>query len=33
MPEDLDTFTKMMMIGMRGEDDMEGWFYTKGGTL
>jgi hypothetical protein len=33
MPEDLDTFTKIMMIGVRGEDDMEGWFYSRGGIL
>jgi hypothetical protein len=33
MPEDLDTFSKMMMIGLRGEDDIMGWFYTKGGVL
>jgi hypothetical protein len=33
MPEDLDIFTKIMIIGLRGEDDMEGWFYTRGGIL
>jgi hypothetical protein len=33
MPEDLDTFDKMMLIGLRGEDDIKGWFHTKGGVL
>jgi hypothetical protein len=31
--EDVDTFSKMMMIGLQGEDDMRGWFYTRGGIL
>jgi hypothetical protein len=33
MPEDLDTFAKMMMVGLQGEDDIRGWLYTRGGTL
>jgi hypothetical protein len=33
MPEDVDTFAKMMLIGIQGEDDIRGWFYTRGGTL
>jgi hypothetical protein len=33
MPQDLDTFDKMMLIGLRGEDDIKGWFHTKGGVL
>jgi hypothetical protein len=31
--EDVDTFSKMMMVGLQGEDDMRGWLYTRGGTL
>jgi hypothetical protein len=33
MPEDIDTFSKMMMIGLRGEDDIKGWFHAKGSVL
>ncbi|OAL00325.1 hypothetical protein IQ06DRAFT_143530 [Phaeosphaeriaceae sp. SRC1lsM3a] len=33
MPEDIDTIGKMMMIGLQGEDDIRGWFYTRGGSL
>jgi hypothetical protein len=33
LPEDLDTFSKMMLVGLRGEDDIKGWFYTKGGIF
>lgn len=33
MPEDVDTFGKMIMIGLQGEDDFRGWYYTKGGVL
>jgi hypothetical protein len=33
VPEDVDTFTKMMLIGIKGEDDIRGWFYTRGGAL
>jgi hypothetical protein len=33
MPEDVDVLGKMMMIGLQGEDDIKGWFYTRGGTL
>lgn len=32
-PDDADEFTKMMMIGLQGIDDIRGWFYTKGGVL
>jgi hypothetical protein len=32
-PEDLDTFSKMMLIGLQGEDDIRGWFHTRGGIL
>ena len=32
-PDDLDTFAKMMMIGLQGVDDIKGWFYTRGGVL
>ncbi|KAF2024470.1 hypothetical protein EK21DRAFT_117728 [Setomelanomma holmii] len=32
-PEDIDIFSKMMMIGLQGEDDIRGWFYTRGSTL
>jgi hypothetical protein len=33
MPEDVDVLGRMMMIGLQGEDDIKGWFYTRGGTL
>jgi hypothetical protein len=33
MPDDVDTFGRMMMIGLQGEDDIKGWFYTRGGIL
>jgi hypothetical protein len=33
MPEDIDTLGKMMMISLKGEDDIRGWFYTRGGVL
>ncbi|KAH4207436.1 hypothetical protein HBI49_098990 [Parastagonospora nodorum] len=33
MPEDIDTLGKMMMICLKGEDDIRGWFYTRGGVL
>lgn len=33
MPEDIDTLGKMMMIGLQGEDDIKGWFYTRAGAL
>lgn len=33
MPDDIDTIGKMMMIGLQGEDDIRGWFYTRGGCL
>jgi hypothetical protein len=32
-PEDVDIFGKMIMIGLQGEDDFRGWYYTKGGIL
>jgi hypothetical protein len=32
-PDDIDTYGKMVMIGVMGIDDIEGWFYTRGGTL
>jgi hypothetical protein len=32
-PEDVDTFSKMMLIGLQGEDDIRGWFHTRGGIL
>lgn len=32
-PEDLDTFAKMVLIGMMGIDDVRGWLYTKGGSI
>jgi hypothetical protein len=32
-PDDLDTFSKMIMIGMKGIDDIRGWLYTKGGNI
>ncbi|KAH8732442.1 hypothetical protein GQ44DRAFT_766582 [Phaeosphaeriaceae sp. PMI808] len=31
--EDVGTFAKMLMIGLHGEDDIKGWFYTRGATL
>lgn len=33
IPEDVDTLGKMMMIALKGEDDIKGWFYTRGGVL
>jgi hypothetical protein len=33
MPDDIDIFGKMMMISLKGEDDIKGWFYTRGGIL
>jgi hypothetical protein len=33
MPEDVCTLGRMMMIGLQGEDDIRGWFYTRGGAL
>jgi hypothetical protein len=33
MPEDIDTLGKMLMIGLQGEDNVKGWFYTRGGVL
>jgi hypothetical protein len=33
MPEDVDTLGKMLMIALQGEDDIKGWFYTRGGVL
>lgn len=33
MPEDLCALGKMLMIGLQGEDDIRGWFYTRGGAL
>jgi hypothetical protein len=32
-PEDLDTFAKMIMVGLHGSDDAKGWFHTRGGTF
>lgn len=32
-PDDLDTFCRMMMVGLQGIDDLRGWFHTRGGTL
>jgi hypothetical protein len=33
IPEDIDTLGKMLMISLQGEDDIKGWFYTRGGVL
>lgn len=33
MPEDIDTLGKMLMVALKGEDDIKGWFYTRGGVL
>ncbi|KAH7400530.1 hypothetical protein DE146DRAFT_465473 [Phaeosphaeria sp. MPI-PUGE-AT-0046c] len=33
MPEDIDIIGRMMMVGLQGEDDIRGWFYTRGGSL
>ncbi|KAF1828940.1 hypothetical protein BDW02DRAFT_193763 [Decorospora gaudefroyi] len=32
-PDDLDVFSKMILVGLKGIDDMRGWFHTRGGTL
>ncbi|KAF1935243.1 hypothetical protein EJ02DRAFT_448744 [Clathrospora elynae] len=32
-PDDLDVFSRMMLVRLQRMDDMRGWFYTRGGTL
>ncbi|OAL49664.1 hypothetical protein IQ07DRAFT_511121 [Pyrenochaeta sp. DS3sAY3a] len=32
-PDDVDTFGRMMMIGLQGIDDIRGWFHSRGGVL
>ncbi|RMZ71501.1 c6 zinc finger domain-containing [Pyrenophora seminiperda CCB06] len=32
-PDDLDVFGNMMLVGIKGMDDMRGWYHTRGGTL
>ncbi|KAI2478168.1 hypothetical protein Ptr902_10363 [Pyrenophora tritici-repentis] len=32
-PDDLDVFGNMLLVGIRGLDDMRGWYHTRGGTL
>lgn len=32
-PDDIDTFAKMMLVGLQGIDDIKGWFYTRGAVL
>ncbi|CAE7217014.1 hypothetical protein PTTW11_10901 [Pyrenophora teres f. teres] len=32
-PDDLDVFGNMLLVGIRGMDDMRGWYHTRGGTL
>ncbi len=31
--EDVDEFTKTMLVGLHGVDNVRGWLYTKGGCL
>jgi len=32
-PDDLDVFGNMLLVGIKGMDDMRGWYHTRGGTL
>lgn len=32
-PDDVDDFGKTMLVGLRGVDDVRGWFYVRGGTF
>jgi hypothetical protein len=32
-PGDIDDFAKTMLVGLQGIDDINGWFYTRGGTF
>lgn len=32
-PDELDLFTKMMLVGMQGIDDVKGWFHTRGALI
>lgn len=32
-PDDLDAFGNMVLIGIKGIDDMRGWYHARGGTL
>lgn len=33
MPDDLDTFARMILVSLYGIDDIKGWFYVRGGSL
>lgn len=32
-PDDIDDFAKILLVSLRGIDDVKGWFYTKGGLF
>jgi hypothetical protein len=31
--QDIDVFGRMMMVGVLGVDDVQGWLHTRGGQL
>ena len=32
-PDDIDMFGRMLLTGVRGIDDVKGWFHTRGGVF